>query len=86
MSSAARPRSRDSITTGQRFEGDFGGNQVKGHAVLNGEKGWRKFGDQSMDMDPDAVKNEKRNVYLMVVPATILPLKSKELQGRVRAR
>jgi len=62
------------------FEGDFGGNQVKGHAVLNGEKGWRKFGDQSMDMDPDAVKNEKRNVYLMVVPATIVPLKSKSFK------
>ncbi len=59
------------------FEGEFNGNQVKGHAVLNGEKGWRKFGDQSMDMDPDAVKNEKRTVYLMVVPATIVPLKSK---------
>jgi len=59
------------------FEGEFNGNKVKGVAVLNGEKGWRKFGDQSMDMDPDAVKNEKRTVYLMVVPATIVPLKSK---------
>ena len=46
-------------------------------AVLNGEKGWRKFGDQNMDMDADAIKNEKRTVYLMVVPATIVPLKSK---------
>jgi hypothetical protein len=59
------------------FDGEFNGNKVKGHAVLNGEKGWRKFGDQSMDLDPDAVKNEKRTVYLMVVPATIVPLKSK---------
>ena len=28
-------------------------------------------------MDEDAVKNEKRTVYLMVVPTTIVPLKSK---------
>ena len=59
------------------FDGEFNGNKVKGIAVLNGEKGWRKFGDQSMDMDADAIKNEKRTVYLMVVPATIVPLKSK---------
>jgi len=62
------------------FEGEFNGNQVKGHSVLNGDKGWRKFGDQSMDMDADAVKNEKRNVYLMIVPATIVPLKSKSFK------
>ena len=30
-----------------------------------------------MEMDADAVKNEKRTVYLMVVSATIVPLKSK---------
>ncbi len=62
------------------FEGEFNGNKIKGVSVLNGEKGWRKFGDQSMDMDPDAVKNEKRTVYLMVVPATIVPLKSKSFK------
>ena len=62
------------------FDGEFNGNKVKGQAVLNGDKGWRKFGDQSMDMDPDAIKNEKRTVYLMVVPATILPLKSKSFK------
>ena len=59
------------------FEGEFNGNKVKGLAILNGDKGWRKFGDQNMDMDPDAIKNEKRTVYLMVVPVTIVPLKSK---------
>ena len=59
------------------FEGEFNGNRVKGLAILNGDKGWRRFGDQSMDMDPDAIKNEKRTVYLMVVPVTIVPLKSK---------
>jgi hypothetical protein len=59
------------------FEGEFNGNHIKGLTILNGDKGWRKFGDQNMDMDPDAVKNEKRTVYLMVVPVTIVPLKSK---------
>ena len=59
------------------FEGEFNGNKFKGLSVLNGDKGWRKFGDRCMEMDQDAVKNEKRTVYLMVVPATILPLKSK---------
>jgi hypothetical protein len=59
------------------FEGEFNGNKVKGLAILNGDKGWRKVGDQNMDMDPDALKNEKRAVYLMVVPVMIVPLKSK---------
>ena len=31
-------------------------------------------------MEPDAVKNEKQMVYLMVVPATIVPLKSKSFK------
>jgi hypothetical protein len=59
------------------FEGDFGGNQVKGVTVLAGDKGWRKFGDQNMEMDADAVANEKRSIYLQVIPATIVPLKAK---------
>ena len=31
-------------------------------------------------MEPDAVKNEKRTIYLMVVPSTIVPLKSKDFK------
>jgi hypothetical protein len=56
------------------FEGEFGGNTVKGVTVLAGDKGWRKFGDNSMEMDKDAVANEKRTVYLQVIPITIVPL------------
>jgi hypothetical protein len=59
------------------FEGDFGGNKVRGVTVLNGDKGWRKFGDNSMEFDVNAVANEKRTVYLQVIPVTILPLKGK---------
>lgn len=61
----------------QEFEGEFGGNKVTGVSVLAGDKGWRKFGDNAMEMDKDALANEKRTVYLAVVPVTLLPLKGK---------
>jgi hypothetical protein len=59
------------------FEGEFNGNEVKGTTVLNGDKGWRKFGENNMDMDDDGVANEKRTIYLQVIPVTLLPLKTK---------
>jgi hypothetical protein len=61
----------------QEFEGDFGGNKIKGVTVLDGDKGWRRFGDTTMPLDADGVSNEKRSVYLQVVPVTLLPLKGK---------
>jgi hypothetical protein len=57
------------------FAGEFGGNQVKGVTVLAGDKGWRKFGDNKMEMDKDGVANEKRTVYLQVLPALLVPLR-----------
>src|SRR5256885_11807548 len=39
----------------QEFEGEFGGNRVKGITVLAGDKGWRKFADMKIEMDKDAV-------------------------------
>jgi hypothetical protein len=57
------------------FEGEFNGNPVKAMTVLSGDKGWRKFGEVQ-EMDADAVKNEKRRIYLMVAPTKILPLKT----------
>jgi hypothetical protein len=59
------------------FEGKFMGNKVKGVTVLAGDKGWRAFGGNTMEMDEDALANEKRNVYLQVVPMNLLPLKGK---------
>jgi hypothetical protein len=59
------------------WEGDFGGNRVKAVTVISGDKGWRRLGDQTMDIDADGVANEKRNLALLVIPATILPLKGK---------
>jgi len=58
------------------FEGEFNGNEVKGMTVLDGNKGWRSFGETN-PLDADAVDNEKRNAYLQVVPITLLPLKDK---------
>jgi hypothetical protein len=59
------------------FEGNFGGNMVKGVTVLSGDKGWRKVGDMATDVD---VANEKRNVYLQIIPAILLPLKNKDFK------
>jgi hypothetical protein len=59
------------------FEGDFGGNMVKGVTVINGDKGWRKIGEMAMDID---VAVEKRNIYLQLVPQMLLPLKEKSFK------
>jgi hypothetical protein len=58
------------------FEGDFGGNQVQGVTVLNGDKAWRKIGDKT-ELDGEDLANTKRIVYLYVIPATLVPLKGK---------
>jgi len=63
-----------------RFElqGKFGENDFKMVMVLNGDKGWRKTGDEDvMEMDADAVANEKRSIYVGAIPATLVPLKGK---------
>jgi len=59
------------------FEGQFQGNPFKGLVVIKDKKGWRKFGDQTMDMDEDAVANEKRQIYLTVIPTRLVTLKEK---------
>ena len=59
------------------FEGDFNGNQVKGVTVIDGKKGWRKFGEEVVEMDGDAVTREMRNIYLQVVAVTLVPLTGK---------
>jgi hypothetical protein len=59
------------------FEGEFGGNQFRAVTVVAGDKGWRKFGDNQSELDSDALANEKRRLYLNVIPITVVPLKSK---------
>ena len=66
----------------QEFEGEFGGNKVTGVTVLNGDKGWRKFGDNVMALDKAGVANQKRGVYLQMTPVTLLPLRGKGFKVR----
>lgn len=61
----------------QEFEGEFGGMQIKVMSVLAGDKGWREFGGNRLEMSKDDVANEKRQLYLTVIPITILSLKDK---------
>lgn len=60
------------------FEGEFNGNKFKGITVIAGDKGWRKFGEMNAELDADSLANEKRNLYLQVLPATLLPLTEKD--------
>ena len=53
------------------FQGQFDDNDVTGVTVYSGGKGWRQFGQDTTDLDDDALANEKRMVYLQMVP--ILP-------------
>ncbi len=57
------------------FEGEFNGNDFKGVTVLDGDKGWRKMGEFSTNLDGDLLTRERRSVYLQVVPMLLLPLK-----------
>lgn len=59
------------------FEGEFGGNKIMGVTVLAKDKGWRQFGDNKMELDENALANQKRTVYLQVVPMTLVQLKGK---------
>jgi len=59
------------------MDGEFGGNPFKGVTVFNGDKGWRKFGDNKMELEGDALANQKRQIYLQVIPALPTLLKGK---------
>jgi len=61
----------------REIEGDFGGNKFMGVVILNGSKGWRKFGDDEKEIDGDALEKEKRRQYVQLVPILLLPLKDK---------
>jgi len=57
------------------FEGNFGGNTVKGVTVINGDDGWRKFGDFESEIDPDGLKAEKHRISLQLLTTLVAPLK-----------
>src|SRR5262249_38013498 len=59
------------------YEEEADGNLVKGATVINGDKAWRKQGDEIRELKGYALANNKRNLYLLVVPVTLVPLKGK---------
>jgi hypothetical protein len=58
-----------------QYRREFGNDQFKGVVVLDGTKGWRKIGDNSSELEGDALASEKRTVYLDVIPITLVGLK-----------
>jgi outer membrane lipoprotein-sorting protein len=58
------------------YRREFGNDQFHGVVVLDGNRGWRKIGDNSSTIEGDAVANEKRTIYLSVIPITLVPLKN----------
>ncbi len=59
------------------FMGHFNDNDVTGLTLLKGDKGWRKFGDNEHDMEGEELANEKRTIYMAIIPVTIMPVKEK---------
>ncbi len=57
------------------FEGEFNGNSVEVVTVVDGDKAWRKFGDNTMELGDEELAREKRNLYLQLVPVLLVPLK-----------
>jgi hypothetical protein len=64
----------------QESEGEFNGETRKFYFILNGDKGWRKFGDDPMELDEQALANQKRSAYLQVLPVTLVALKGKDFK------
>ncbi len=64
----------------QEFDGDIGGNQIKGVTVVDGDKGWRNFAGQSGKLEDDALAGQKRATYLSLAPAMLVPLKGKDFK------
>jgi hypothetical protein len=65
------------------FMGEFGGNKIEGVTVVAGDKGWRSFAGMDMEMDKDGIASEKRNLYLSIISALIVPLKDKGFKSEV---
>jgi hypothetical protein len=57
--------------------GELGGNALKLVTVISGKKGWRNVLGMTQEFDKTALANEKRALYLQVVPVTLVPLKGK---------
>ena len=62
------------------FSGDFNGNRIDGVTVVNGDQAWRKFGTNLLKLEAAELANEKRSIYLLIVPMLVLPLRDKDVQ------
>jgi hypothetical protein len=51
----------------QEFEAEVDGNPIKGVVIVDGDKAWRKIGDDTSKLEDDQLANEKRMVYLQIV-------------------
>ncbi len=69
----------------QAFEGEFNGEKIKGLTVVDGEKGWRKFGEMAMELDKDALAAAKRTMYLQAAWSNPLVLKEKGFKIKAAA-
>ena len=43
--------------------------------VLAGDKGWRKVRNATQELSDESIANEKRSIYLQVIPIILLPIK-----------
>jgi hypothetical protein len=59
------------------FEGELGGIKYTAMSGFSKDKGWRQFMGETTKLEGDELANEKRRVYLQVLPMTLLPLKDK---------
>jgi hypothetical protein len=59
---------------------EFGNDQFHGVIVLNGDKGWRKFGDNLTEIDQAGIERDKRMLYLQTCPWLLVPLKGKDFK------
>ncbi len=64
----------------QELEAELGGNKVQFVSVLDGDKGWIKFGDRKVEMNKNLLASQKRDLYLQVLPTTLVQLKGKDFK------
>ena len=64
---------------------EFGTDQFKLLVVVSGDRGWRRLRDENMKIVGDGLTNEKRSIYLQMIPIRLVPLKGKSFTYRAAA-
>ena len=60
----------------RQWEVGFGGMTVRGIVVVTGEGAWSRMMENAEELAGEKLADERRRVYLTVIPVTVLPLKS----------